>query len=156
MGQSNQVQQWKLLQKIMLMIICELCEDMSKSKYRCLWNSNAPLPQHRLDLWPQPITRWPEYQYVSSTHHGLSTYQVWRFWDKAFLSYQLHKGWETNMTFDLALWPTDLKINRDRLLIKDYLPTKFEGSWEKRSWVISCTRWSRRAWTLTLTFDLLT
>ena len=30
-----------------------------------------------------------------------------------------------NMTFDLDLWPTDLEINRDHLLIKDYLPTKF-------------------------------
>ena len=45
-----------------------------------------------------------------------------------------------NMTFDLDLWPTDLKINRDHLLIKDYLPTKFEASGAKRSWVISCTR----------------
>ena len=33
-----------------------------------------------------------------------------------------------NMTFDLDLWPTDLKINRDHLLINDYLPTKFEVS----------------------------
>ena len=38
------------------------------------------------------------------------------------------------------LWPTDLKINRDHLLIKDYLPTKFEASGAKPSWVISCTR----------------
>ena len=60
------------------------------------------------------------------------------------------------MTFDLDLWPTDLNINRDHLLIKDYLPTKFEASGAKRSWVISCTRWSRLAWPLTLTFDLLT
>ena len=37
-----------------------------------------------------------------------------------------------NMTFDLDLWPTDLKINRDHLLIKDYLPTKFEASGAKR------------------------
>ena len=44
-----------------------------------------------------------------------------------------------NMTFDLDLWPTDLKISRDHL-IKDYLPTKFEASWAKPSWVISCTR----------------
>ena len=29
------------------------------------------------------------------------------------------------MTFDLG--PTDLNINRDHLLIKDYLPTKFEA-----------------------------
>ena len=45
-----------------------------------------------------------------------------------------------NMTFDLDLWPTDLKINREHLLIKDYLPTKFETSGAKPSWVISCTR----------------
>ena len=45
-----------------------------------------------------------------------------------------------NMTFDLDLWPTDLKINRDHLLIKDYLPTKFEASWTKPSWVIGYTR----------------
>ena len=57
---------------------------------------------------------------------------------------------------DLWPWPTDLTIKRDHLLIKDYLPTKFEVSWGKRSWVISCTRWSRLAWPLTLTFDLLT
>ena len=60
------------------------------------------------------------------------------------------------MTFDLDLWPTDLNINRGHLLIKDYIPTKFEASGAKRSWVISCTRWSRLAWPLTLTFDLLT
>ena len=69
------------------------------------------------------------------------------------------------MTFDLDLWPTDLKINRDHLLTKDYLPTKFEASGAntkfegygaKRYWVISCTRWSKLAWPLTLTFDLLT
>ena len=60
------------------------------------------------------------------------------------------------MTFDLDLWPTDLNINRGHLLIKDYLPTKFEASWAKRSWVISCKSWSRLAWPLTVTFDLLT
>ena len=48
------------------------------------------------------------------------------------------------------LWPTDLNINRGHLLIKDYLPTKFEGYGAKHSLVISCTRWSK------LTFDLLT
>ena len=62
----------------------------------------------------------------------------------------------TGMTFDLDLWPTDLNINRDHLLTKDYLPTKFEASGAKCSWVISCTRWSKLAWPLTLTFDLLT
>ena len=65
-------------------------------------------------------------------------------------------AWPLTLTFDLDLWPTDLNINRGHLLIKDYLPTKFEASGAKRSWVISCTRWSRLTWPLTLTFDLLT
>ena len=42
--------------------------------------------------------------------------------------------------YDLWPWPTDLNINRDHLLIKDYLPTKFEASGAKRSWVMNCTR----------------
>ena len=53
-----------------------------------------------------------------------------------------------------ALWPTDLNINRDHQLIKDYLPTKFEASWAKCSWVISCTMCGRLTWLMT--FDLLT
>ena len=44
------------------------------------------------------------------------------------------------VTFDLDLWPTNLNINRGHLLIKEYLPTKFEASGAKHSWVISCTR----------------
>ena len=50
---------------------------------------------------------------------------------------------------DLWPWPTDLVINRDHLLIKDYLPTKFEASGAKRSRVISCTRCGRWPWPLT-------
>ena len=59
---------------------------------------------------------------------------------------------------DLWLWPltTDLNINRDHLLIKNYLPAKFEAFEAKRSWVISCTRYGWSTWPLTLTFDLLT
>ena len=72
------------------------------------------------------------------------------------LSYQLHKAWDTNMAYDLDLWPTDLNINRDHLLIMEYLPTKFEASWAKCSWLISCTRCWWPTWPLTLTFDLLT
>ena len=41
-------------------------------------------------------------------------------------------------TSDLNLWPTDPNINRDHLLIKDYLPTNFEAFWANSSWVISC------------------
>ena len=36
------------------------------------------------------------------------------------------------MTFDLDLWPIDLNINRGHLLIKDYLPTKFETLFRMR------------------------
>ena len=54
------------------------------------------------------------------------------------------------------LWPTVLTINRDHLLIKDFLPTKFEASGAKRSRITRCTRFERLAWPLTLTFDLLT
>ena len=135
------------------------------------------------DFWPLPY--WPEYQYGSSIGPGLSTYQVWRFWVKAFFSNLLHKVWRTNMTFRLLtwisigiiyslktiylsslkllrqsildlfvargvgdqhdlwlwpfLWPTELTINWDHLLIKNYIPTKFEASGTKRSWVIHWT-----------------
>ena len=44
------------------------------------------------------------------------------------------------MTFDLDLSSTNLNIIRGHLLIKDYLPTKFEACGEKRSEVISCSR----------------
>ena len=64
--------------------------------------------------------------------------------------------WRVGLTFDLDLCPTDLNVNRDHLLIKDYLPTKFEASGAKRSRVIRCTRFERLTWPLTLTFDLLT
>ena len=61
------------------------------------------------------------------------------------------------MSFDLDLWPTNLKINRNHLLIVDYLPTKFESSRTKNCWVISCTRYKISTWRpLTLTFDSLT
>ena len=55
-----------------------------------------------------------------------------------------------------VLWLTNLTINRDHLLIKDYLPTKYEASGAMRCWVIRCTRFGRLTWPLTLTFDLLT
>ena len=54
--------------------------------------------------------------------------------------------WRVGLTFDLDLWPTDLTINKDHLLIKDYLPTKFEASGAERSRVIRCTRFERLTW----------
>ena len=92
------------------------------------------------DLWP-----WPTDLNINRDHLLIKDYLPTKFdgsGGKAFLSYMylLHKVWETDMTFDLYLWPTDLNIDRDHLLIKVYLPTKFEAFGTKRSWVISCTR----------------
>ena len=97
------------------------------------------------DLWPTDIN-WD--------HLIIRYYLHTEF--EALLIYQLHNSRETDMTFDLDFWPTDLNINREQLLIKDYPPTKFEASGTKRSWVISCTRYGQSTWSLTLTFDLLT
>ena len=47
------------------------------------------------------------------------------------------------------LLPTDLNINRDHLLIKDYLPAKFEAYGTMHSWVNSCIRCGRRTDQLT-------
>ena len=82
-----------------------------------------------------PLTYWPRYQQGPSTQDRLSIYQVWNFCDKSFLSYQLHKVKKTDITFDLDRWPTDLNINRDHLLIKDDLPTKFEACRIECSWL---------------------
>ena len=58
------------------------------------------------------------------------------------------------MTYDLDLWPNDMNINRDHLLIMDYLPSKFKASCAKRSWVVSLTRSARSMWFLTFDLDL--
>ena len=119
-----------------------------------------------LDLWPTDLTINRDYllikdylptKFEASGAKRSPVISCTRLRDTVvptFQSYLLHKVWKTDMTFDLG--PTDLTINRDHLLIKDYLPTKFEASGAKRSWVISCTRFGRLTWPLTLTFDLLT
>ena len=58
---------------------------------------------------------------------------------QSFLALSISQGLENIMTSDLDLCPTNLTINRDHLLITDYLPTKFETSRAMRSCVISCT-----------------
>ena len=55
--------------------------------------------------------------------------------------------WRVGLSFDLDLWPTDLNVNRDHLLIKDYLPTKFEVSGAK-SYPL------QKVWETDMTFDL--
>ena len=99
--------------------------------------------------WPWPFTNWPEYQKGSSRTICLPSLKVLR---QSLLELSLAQG----MGNQHDLWPTDRKINRDHLLIIDYLPTKFEASRRKHCWVISCRRYGRSTWPLTLTFDLLT
>ena len=102
-----------------------------------------------LDLWPTTwisiriIYSWRTIYLPSLKHQGqsvpdLSVAQGLRDWH------------------DLWTWPTDMTIIRDHLLIKDYLPTKFEASGAKCCWFIHCTRIGRLTWPLTPTFDLLT
>ena len=70
---------------------------------------------------------------------------------QSVLELSVAQVWETDMTFDLDLWPTDLNIDGDHLLIKDYLPTKFEASGAKRSWVSYSLH---KVWETDMTFDL--
>ena len=81
-------------------------------------------------------------------------------WGKAFLHVNCTRWSRLGITFDLDLWSTDLKINRDHLhiLIKYYqaTSTKFEPSRTNRSSVTSCTRWSRLTLPLALNSGLLT
>ena len=100
-----------------------------------------------LDLWPTDLN-------INRGHLLIKDYLPTKFegMGQSVLELSVAQG-EVNWH---DLWPTDLNINRDHLLTKGYLPTKFEASGAKRSWVISCPRWSKLAWPLTLTFDLLT
>ena len=112
-------------------------------------------------------------QKVMHSFHNEFVYYVWQYIHKYFCLYLIDEVyqigvtwyldiwpwkntclWNTNapfvsrigLTFDLDLSPTDLNIDRGHLLIKNYLPTKFEASWAKHSWVISCTRCGRPTW----------
>ena len=69
------------------------------------------------------IHYWPEYKYGSSTHQGLSTYQVWSFWGKVFLSYQFHND-EGDQHTDRQ---TDGHVQRN-------MPSFFEGGGGHNNW----------------------
>ena len=67
-------------------------------------------------------------------------------WRKAFISYQLHKVWKTNITFDLVTWILIGIINSS----KDYVPTKFWSSRGK-----ACLSYQlNKVWKTNITFDL--
>ena len=105
-------------------------------KNRCLWNTNAPLPQHiknRLDLWPTDLN-------LIGVIYSLRIIYVpsLKLLGQSVSELSVAQG--VGEGHDLWPWTTDHNINRNHLLIKDYPPTKFECSRAKPSWVISCTR----------------
>ena len=68
-----------------------------------------------------PLTYWSEYQFGLSTNQGLSTYQVWSFWDKVFSSFQLHNVWRPKWYLTLHFDLLTLTIDKDHQLIKVYI-----------------------------------
>ena len=100
--------------------LCLLHDFQFYWKNRCLWNTHAPFPNKSRMTLTFDLN-------LSLTDLNIDCYssrticlQSLNFLGKAFLSFQWHKVWVTNITFDLDLWPTDLNISRDHLLIKDY------------------------------------
>ena len=88
------------------------------------------------DLWPWPLTYWISMGVIYSSRTIFLP--SLKLLGQSVLELSVAQGevdWH-----DLWPWPTDLNINKGHLLIKDYLPTKFEASGAKRSWVISCTK----------------
>ena len=115
-----------------------------------LWRHSYLLTQVRPGFlfWGQNLTKWTqEYNWVGLMMN--INIAVCKTKMPAFPNIR-----RVGLTFDLDLLPTDLNVHRDHLLIKDYLPTKFEASGAKCSRVIRCTRFERLTWPLTL--DLVT
>ena len=83
-----------------------------------------------------------------SLYHTIKTYGT-RDICKTFMPYNFPK-YENR----LDLWPNDINISRDHLLIKDYLPTKFEASRAKHSGLICCIGCERQTWPSTFTFEM--
>ena len=107
------------------------------------------------DLWPSDLNINRDHLLIKDyLPTKFEAFEAKRSWVISCISYV--NLWAINMTFDLDLWPTYLNINKDHLLILDYLPTKFEACRTKHCWVISCTSYGQSTWPLTLTFDLLT
>ena len=103
----------------------------SEAKYFWVISCTRGGDQH--DLWPCPLT-WKLIGIV----YSLRTIYLTSL-KLLGQSVRLHKVLQTNMTFDLDLWSTDLNIDRDHLLIMDYLPTEFEVFEARGSLVIRCT-----------------
>ena len=69
---------------------------------------------------------WRDYQYRSSTHQWLSTYQVWIFWGKAFwVTHRTRSGRQTYPPTCAKLYaPSSLKGTKNSATVKPLLFTR--------------------------------
>ena len=123
---------------------------------KCSWVISCKGEVNWHDLWP-----WPTDLKINRDHLLTKDYLPTKFEASGakhswVISCTMCSklAWPLTLTFDLLTWKSIGIIYSP--FTKDYLPTKFEASGAKCSWVISCRRWSKLAWPLTLTFDLLT
>ena len=98
---------------------------------------------------------WLEYQWGSCTHQILSTYLVWSFWGKAFLSCQLYKVKWTGMTFefDLLTWISIGIIHSTETIYSTYQVWLW-SLWDEA--FLSYQLHKVRSTGMTFNFDLLT
>ena len=140
----------------------------------CLWNTDPPVATR--SKYGKNLIKVLHFDPIRPQGHGMSvkceqpldelTVQIWLLYDHQTLTMKMDiceilmppfpNISRIGLTFDLDLSPTDLNIDRGHVLIKDYLPTKIEAYEAKHSWAISCTKYGRPTWPLTLTSDLRT
>ena len=123
-------------------------------KKRCLWNTNAPpSPTYREYAWSLILTfRLLIWILIRVIYSSRTIYlPSLKLLGQTVLELSVAKGVGTNITFDLEIWPFDLniRIDKEHLIIMEYLPTKFESCGESILELISCTTWSILAWPLT-------
>ena len=113
-----------------------IIKDYLSTKFEASWATRSRAVswsyQYGRPSWPLNLTfHWISIGIICSsrTIYLLSL----KLLGQSVPDYQLHKVWETMMTFDL-------NINWDHLLIKNYLHTKIETPWAKCSSIISFTR----------------
>ena len=128
-----------------------------KLPFRGYWTSRK-IGTHEIIAIPSmcELSPWPFRYYLGS--------RSWHTWVEVNNRGKNRCLWNTNapfpniprigLIFDLDLSPTNLNFDRGHLLVKDYLPTKFETSGAKHSWVTSYTRCRRTTWPLTTDLNI--
>ena len=110
----------------------------------------------RLWLLLTPNDLWPPWKTIGIIYSQRGTYLLsLKFMQLLLLEISCLQGFETFTAVDLK-WPlTSMKNNRDHLLTKGYLPTKFEVQVTFTSWDIVFTKFSHfDLYWPQMTFDL--